>query len=404
MSEMVGQRIRTAFLCDRLGPYHLARLNAANRLAAITAIEFSLRDDTYAWDLCTDKARFSRITLFKDKPISMQPRRVVAKRVRAVLEALCPHVVVISGWDAPASLTALTWCLETKTSTVMMSESQQQDEPRVWWKEALKGRIVQLSDAGFVGGTPHKAYLNILGMPEELIFTGCDVVDNEYFAQGAESARRNAADLRKQYDLPERYFLVSSRFVQKKNLSRVLQAYARYLKNSEDKQWKLIFLGDGPFKGQIINLREELRLNEMVLLPGFAQYPDLPVYYGLAGAFILASTSEQWGLVVNESMASGLPVLVSSSCGCAPDLVKEGTNGFMFNPYDVEGLSHHLSHVANDESLRNAMGAAGCEIIAGWSPELFAQNLKSAIDVAIQTPQKGFSLADKMILKALIRK
>lgn len=396
--------MKAAFLCDRMGPYHYARLNAANRLAEITAIEFSALDHTNAWDPFDNNGRCPKITLFEDRPITLQNRQAVIDRVRSVIGELRPQVVVISGWDAPASLIALQWCLETGTPTVLMSESQQQDEWRVWWKELIKRRIVQLNNSGFVGGAPHKAYLNILGMPEERIFTGCDIVDNDFFLQGSESARQNAIALRKQYDLPERYFLASSRFVQKKNLRRVLQAYAQYLKNVKNNPWKLVLLGDGPLKEQIFNLREELGLTEMVLMPGFAQYHDLPVYYGLAGAFVLASTSEQWGLVVNEALASGLPVLVSSRCGCAPALVKQGVNGFTFDPYCIDGLSSHLCHLASDDCPRDAMGAAGRIIISEWEPGVFAENLKSAIEVAMQKPRKGYGLTDKMILMALIRK
>src|SRR5438034_9827058 len=72
--------------------------------------------------------------------------------------------------------------------------------------------------------------------------------------------------------------------------------------------------------------------SEYVHLPGFKQYEELPIFYGLADAFIHASISEPWGLVVNEAMASGLPVLVSIACGCEGDLVKEKVNGFSFNP------------------------------------------------------------------------
>lgn len=404
MFEHTSSRVKTIFLCDRMGPYHYARLNAANRLTDITAVEFSALDHTNPWEPFDNQGRCPRISLFEDRPITMQSRKAVINRVRSVIGELRPQVVVISGWDAPASLVALQWCLETGTPTVLMSESQQQDERRVWWKEAIKSRIVQLNNAGFAGGAPHKAYLNILGMPEERIFTGCDIVDNDYFLQGSESARENAIALRKQYDLPERYFLASSRFVQKKNLSRVLQAYALYLKSVRNIPWKLVMLGDGPLKDEIVNLREELGLSEMVLMPGFAQYPDLPVYYGLAGAFVLASTSEQWGLVVNEALASGLPVIVSSRCGCAIDLVKNDHNGFTFDPYDVDALSRHLSHVASEDCPRGAMGAVGREIISGWTPAVFARNLKSAIDVAIHKPRQEYGFIDKLILMALIRK
>ena len=103
--------------------------------------------------------------------------------------------------------------------------------------------------------------------------------------------------------------------------------------------WSLVLLGDGPLKSDLCRLISDLRLDACVHLPGFKQYHELPVYYGLASAFVHASTTEQWGLVVNEAMASGLPVLVSNRCGCAQDLVKEGVNGFTFDPCNVEQLA-----------------------------------------------------------------
>ena len=63
-------------------------------------------------------------------------------------------------------------------------------------------------------------------------------------------------------------------------------------------------------------------------------------------AFVHASASEQWGLVVNEAMAAGLPVIVSERCGCAPDLVREGVNGLTFDPCDVAELAGLMERVA----------------------------------------------------------
>lgn len=404
MSEHTSSTIKAAFLCDRMGPYHYARLNAANSLLDMTAIEFSALDHTNSWEPFDNQGRCPRISLFDDRPITMQPRQTVINRVRNVMKELRPQVVVISGWDAPASMCALQWCLETGTPTVLLSESQQHDEQRAWWKEAIKSRIVCLNNSGFVGGPPHKAYLNSLGMSEGQIFTGCDIVDNDYFLQGSEAARQNATALKTQYDLPDRYFLASSRFIQKKNLSRLVQAYSKYLKNVHNKPWKLVLLGDGELKEQLVSQRDELGLTDMVLMPGFAQYADLPVYYGLAGAFVLASTSEQWGLVVNEAVASGLPVIVSSRCGSASCLVKDSCNGFTFDPFDVDALAHHLLTVSDDDCPRDAMGAAGREILAGCTPAVFAENLKKAAEVALQSSRKNCGLIDRLMLKALMRK
>jgi glycosyltransferase involved in cell wall biosynthesis len=104
-------------------------------------------------------------------------------------------------------------------------------------------------------------------------------------------------------------------------------------------------------------------------------------------------------------MAAGLPVLVSNRCGCAPDLVEEGRNGFTFDPYDTEqlaGLMLRLSTMSDAE--RAAMGQASREIISRWTPETFATNLSKAVEVALAAPRPKATLLDKALLWALIHR
>lgn len=390
------------YLCYRLGPYHFAQLNAAHDQAEIVVLEYSSIDQINSWDVIDKASRFKRLTLFKDKPICEQPVNTIIKRIRNALDELRPQVVAIMGWDRPAALIALDWCLDSKTPGIMMSDSTEHDKPRVWWKEYIKRRVVRLASAGFVGGTPHITYLKSLGVAETHIVIGCDVVDNNYFEVETHTARQTSGFLRKKYSLPEHYFLACCRFIPEKNLFNVLRAYAQYLQVTREIPWKLVLLGDGQLKEQLIRLRDELGLAEMVLLPGFIQYQELPVYYGLAEALILASTSETWGLVVNEAMASGLPVIVSSRCGCALDLVKHGENGFVFDPYDIKALAQHLTYVSSNECPRDLMGNASRRIIEDWDLHLFARNLCKAAELAKMAPQKLFANCDKALLWTLI--
>jgi glycosyltransferase involved in cell wall biosynthesis len=144
-------------------------------------------------------------------------------------------------------------------------------------------------------------------------------------------------------------------------------------------------------------------VQDSVLLPGFKQYPDLPAYYGLASAFVHASTTEQWGLVVNEAMASGLPVLVSNRCGCAPDLVQEGVNGFTFDPCNVEQLAQLMFKVSAFQLFSfSAFGDASRRIIGAWGPERFASGLKAAVDKALEVGPVGATLVQRVVLKALL--
>jgi len=328
----------------------------------------------------------------------------VVKRVIHVLEENKPQVVAIPGWDAPASLIALWWCLHNDTPSILMSDSQKHDEIRVWWKESIKTQIVKLHSSGYVAGSRHLHYLKCLGMPEMSMITGIDVVDNAFFSERSHDSRQNDAVVRKRLGLPEKYFLASSRFVQKKNLFLLLEAYSKYSNMRVKEPWKLVLLGDGPLNMQIISYLNQVGIRVNVILPGFRQYDELPEYYGLAGAFIHASTSEQWGLVVNEAMACGLPVIVSTPCGCSPELVQSGCNGYTFDPYNSDQLADLMAHVASDACNRAEMGQASREIIGRWTLSTFASNLVKAANLAFESHSRGFSYFNRLLLWVLIHR
>ena len=395
---------KIAFLCDRLGPYHMARLNAASLYSDIIAIEFSVSDETYDWDIIDSPCDFSKVTLFNDKSISNQPISLVIKRVNEVLDNIRPQVVAIPGWDAAASLIALFWCLQNHTPTILMSDSQKHDQVRVWWQEIVKRWIVKLHSTGFVAGSTHVNYLHDLGMPSINIVTGLDVVDNDFFFENANSSKQNSVSLLSKFQLPNKYFLSSSRFVAKKNIPLLLTAYARYCKLVVGEPWKLVLLGDGPLKQNIIALRDSLDLRENLLMPGFKQYDELPTYYGLSGAFVHSSTSEQWGLVVNEAMACGLPVIVSKPCGCVPELVVNGFNGFSFNPTDSDELSKLLLLISSESCNREIMGKSSREIISRFSPDSFATNLAQIAKISISSVRPRMNFLEKILLWCLIRR
>jgi len=292
---------------------------------------------------------------------------------------------------------------------VVMSESARDDEPRTWWKETIKRQIVGIYSAALIGGQRHVEYLVELGMPRERIFTGYDVVDNDYFARRTLEIRNSKFEIRKQYGLPENYFLASARFIEKKNLPRLIGAYSKYRQKSEvgahtsevgkeSAPWDLVILGDGPLKADLCRLISVLRLTAHVHLPGFKQYEELPVYYALAKAFVHASTTEQWGLVVNEAIASGLPVIVSQRCGCVPELVQD--NGFTFEPTDERELASRLSQMASlsDDELRR-FGDASYRIAANFAPGRFGEGLEQAAQLALTRPRTA-SLLGRTLIKS----
>jgi glycosyltransferase involved in cell wall biosynthesis len=144
-----------------------------------------------------------------------------------------------------------------------------------------------------------------------------------------------------------------------------------------------------------------LGLQDSVQLPGFQQYPELPAYYGLAGAFVHASTTEQWGLVVNEAMASGLPVLVSRRCGCTTELVYHGINGYSFDPNDDAALAQFMAQIAGDDRRRAAMGRESSKRIPAWGPDRFASGLRSAAECASRCGAPSRRVLDDLVFEFL---
>jgi glycosyltransferase involved in cell wall biosynthesis len=347
----------------------------------------------------------------------------LAQRLDAELKTFDPQAVLVPGWSSRAAFLAIAWCLRNRVPIVLMSESTAWDEKRRIWREAVKHQVVRLGSAALVGGQAHARYMAQLGMPADLLSLGYDMVDNVHFAEGAAKARSETSA--PCLDLPSSpFFLASARFIEKKNLSRLIEAYARYRTLSEARNnkggnlpsnrsphklpssdpWRLVLLGDGQLRSELCRLISDLGLQEFVNFPGFKQYPELPAYYGLASVFIHASTTEQWGLVVNEAMASGLPVLVSDRCGCAMDLVKDGVNGFTFDPYNVEQLAELMLRVSAPGFPLAKYGLESQRIIADWGPDRFAAGLKAAAEKAIEVGPIKPSLIQRLILKAMIHR
>ncbi|MBN2393604.1 MAG: glycosyltransferase family 4 protein [Anaerolineae bacterium] len=377
---------RIAVIFARFGPYHLTRLEAAGRYATslggeVIGVEVARRDSVYQWDIAKGSRDFHRVTVFEDTNYHQLTKWHIAYKVYRLLGEIKPDAVALPGWVYPEARAGLAWCSLHHKVAIVMSASTRADASRVWWREWLKSRIIHRFDAALVGGTQQSTYIQELGMPADRIFTGYNAVDNAYFASESDRLREKTVQLRADMGLPSNYFLSITRFVPVKNLLRFLEAYALYRERAGHSAWDLVLCGDGPLKSDILQVIADKSIGKYVHLPGFIQYDVLPTYYALANAFILPSVKETWGLVVNEAMACGLPVLVSNRCGCAPDLVKDGVNGYTFDPYNTEYMADRMLELHRRKNALPEMGCASREIISEHGPHRFAQGLWQAMCV-----------------------
>jgi glycosyltransferase involved in cell wall biosynthesis len=380
----VKMRPPVAILVEQLGPYHVARFRALRRrlgAGRVHAIEIAGRSAHYDWaEVVADG--FDVVRLFPDADYGALGGGALRASVVRALDRLRPEAVAVNGWGFVEARAALRWCRRTATAAVLMSDSQDGGALTLAPKELAKRFFVRTCGSAFVAGSRHASYVAKLGMPADRVVQGYDVVDNAHFASGAERVRAQRPENARKLGLPERFWLCCARFIPEKNLPMLVEAYASYRRRSAGSAWDLVLVGDGPLRGRLRARISDLGVASNVQLRGFVQYPELPALYGLASALVLPSASETWGLVVNEAMAAGLPVLVSRACGCVPELVRDGVNGFAFDPLDVDGLAELLGRVSSSPALPE-MGLASRRIVEGFTPESFADNMERAIAIAL---------------------
>lgn len=389
----------TLAICfTNFGPYHLARLRALGRALAdsggrLIAYEVAGAERRYPWqaDRAESGEPFDWVTLFADRAVESIPGPICARALARALRRDRPDAVAIVGYSRPESMAALRWAAARRRPTILMSESQAIDHPRVWWKEAIKRRRVSRFSAALVGGPRHRDYLAALGMPPARVALGYNAVDNDRFAAAADHARRDPAGREGLPAAP--YFLAVSRFVPEKNLPRLVRAFAAYRREAEaepaagGRPWDLVLCGGGPGAAEVEAAVAASGLAHAIHRPGFLQADGLARWYAHASAFVHPSLMEPWGLVVNEAAACGLPLLVSDRAGCAETLVPDppGTAGWRFDPGDEAGLADALGAMARlPEPGRAAMGRRAASVVADWGPDRFARGTLEALRMAIK--------------------
>jgi 1,2-diacylglycerol 3-alpha-glucosyltransferase len=373
-------KITIGILFTNFGPYHLARVKAFQSLVAdklkIIGIEISRDGTDYQWRTNLEKnSELEIYSILDNSKLSNVDKITNVKKTLNLLSKINPDILVIAGYGRLSMLIALFWSIWYRKSAILLSDSKEDDEPRKWWREAIKSWLIKEYSSALVAGDIHKRYLIKLGFPKDAIFMGYDVVDNQVFHPDTMKHLSNPLD--------RPFFLSINRFVEKKNLPLLISAYAAYHQKLGKNAWNLVLCGDGQLRPALENLINQNQLQNNVHLPGFLQQDELLPYFAHAKCFIHTSTTEQWGLVVNEAMAAGLPVIVSNRCGCFEDLVMEGVNGFGFNPENQQELTNLMIKLSSGKIDLELMGKASLKHIQKYSPDYFAQGLQSAIQYAI---------------------
>lgn len=140
----------------------------------------------------------------------------------------------------------------------------------------------------------------------------------------------------------------------------------------------VLMVGSGEMSESLQRLAADLSLDN-VIFPGFINQIELPKVYAASDVFVLPSEDEPWGLIVNEVMCAGLPIVICGEVGCVPDLVEDDDNGLLFKAGDIGGLTDCLKRLLSDSHLRLRMGRRSRERIVQWGYARCLEGLDAAM-------------------------
>ncbi len=310
--------------------------------------------------------------LAHDGPIQSVSRYVRARFAWKALSRSKPEVVVINGYHFVQCWIAWAWALLHGRKIIVWTESNEFDYPRYWIRELPKRLFLWGCHAGHAYGDAGKAYLAKLGLPEAQIESKRAVVDVRSYSTSVEEKTYSAG--------PEKKLIYVGRLAPEKNIGMLLRSVAKVAAMRGGPCLRLTIAGAGPLEQELRRECSELGIDKIVEFAGYCAQADLPGLLRTMDFFVLPSIREPWGLVALEAMLCRLPILVSTQCGCAGDLVTPNT-GWTFSPWSEDQLAELLARLSDIPATKIAeMGSAAHELASRHSPEACAQRIKQSVE------------------------
>jgi glycosyltransferase involved in cell wall biosynthesis len=378
---------RLVILTEIIAPYRIPVFNA---LAGHEGIDLhviflaesdpELRD----WLIYKDEIRFSYQVLPSWRQRFAGHNLLLNRGLKAALKRAAPDVILCGGYNYLASWLAMRWARRKRTAFILWVESTEQDfRSRNRMIEFLKERFLRRCNAFVVPGKSSSQYVRNYDAREDQIFTAPNAVDMELFARTAAAVRQDEVTQSQALQLPPRFFLFVGRLVREKGVFDLLEAYGK-LTPELRAAVGLVLAGEGTERTELVR-RASLIAPGQVRFAGFVHREQLARYYALAEVFVLPSHTDPWGLVVNEAMACGLPVIASDAAGCTRDLVENNWNGRVVRRGDVTQLASAMEELGQDPAVRVQMGNRSRERILRYSPEACADGIaRAALSVRVR--------------------
>jgi glycosyltransferase involved in cell wall biosynthesis len=306
--------------------------------------------------------------------------------VRRELRAYRPDAVIVYGYATATTLLAILWASKRRIPVLMRSDSNLLDEeskpPLVLAVKRLFMRWLTSRVSGFLSvGTLNSRYWLRYGANPEKIFLARYAVDNEYFRSQAARYRACREQIREENGWRQCFLLLFvGRLAGEKGVGTLIEAVRRISKVRAD--IGLLIVGDGPERNSLEKRAQDL---PQVFFLGFHDWNQLPRFYAVADLLVVPSVREPWGLVVNEAMASGLPVLATRKVGAAQDLIIEGESGYLVPENDAEAMASAIDRACQSEQRLRAMGQVAQQLIENWNYGATLDGFHQALASCLET-------------------
>ena len=289
-------------------------------------------------------------------------------------------VVLVNGYALAGNLLALIAAKLTGARVLTRSDSNAEllgDRPQRLPKRLYVKAFFAACNAMLVSGRRNREFYRYWGVPDRKLISAPFSVDNDRFREASTLTDDARRALRASWgctdDRPVMVF--ASKFLARKQPGLTILAASRLARDGVPVH--LVMAGSGEQDRELRDLAAA-HPEVSVHFAGFVNQAEMPALLGASDVFLFPSTGEPWGLIVNEAMAAGLPVVVGERCGCVPDLVIEGGNGFLVGDGDLDGLTGAMRQLATDPAMRARMGRASRDIIAQWGLDETWQGMRKA--------------------------
>jgi glycosyltransferase involved in cell wall biosynthesis len=295
--------------------------------------------------------------------------------------------VLVRGYSHLTNWLALTGAQLTGAAAFMHVETPAFAR-RPGWRQLVKaaalGPLLRSLDGCLAIGEQNRMFYEGYGVASERISIAPYAVDNGFFGAAASRLGPRRDELRRTLGIghDEVVALFVGKLMRRKHPELLIEAL-RWLATSRGPPVRGMLVGTGSEEPELRALAQRLGVQPQVTFAGFVNQSELPRYYAAADVFVLPAEGEYWGLVANEAMNFGLPLILGPGVAAADDLLKDGQNGYRLRSIDATVLAAHLATLGKDPALRARMGASSRAIIGGWGIEQTATAIAKAVERSV---------------------